>query len=96
MEAQARQFHKLGALLAGRESLNPDNTIEGVVMLAKSSGPQLSSPDNGHARPPGQRPSGLFQSLLQRLAAKASAASREARFWNLVQKVTGYAALQPG
>src|SRR4051794_35298049 len=72
MEAQAREFHKLLALLAGRESLNPDNTIERVVMLAKSSRPHFLSRDNGDARPTGQRPSGLFQSLLQRLAGNAS------------------------
>src|SRR3954447_12216805 len=60
MQAKAREFHKSDALLAGRESLSPHNTIDGVVMLAKSSGPRLLGSDNGEAGPRGQRPAEAF------------------------------------
>src|SRR3954454_15130158 len=42
------------ALLAGRESLKPYNTIDGVVMLPESSGPRHLERDNGEAGSRGQ------------------------------------------
>src|SRR5947209_14348581 len=43
-------------VLAGRESLKADNTIEGVVMLTATHEPRLSGRDNGDAKLAGQRP----------------------------------------
>src|SRR4051812_46214316 len=48
------------ALLAGRESLNRHNTIDGVVMLAESSAARLLGRDNGEAGPAGQPAAGAF------------------------------------
>src|SRR5947209_9498853 len=49
-------FIRLLLCWQGRESLNSDNTIEGVVMLAESSEPRLLSRDNGDAKAERQRP----------------------------------------
>src|SRR3954466_5372861 len=48
------------ALLAGRESLNRHNTIDGVVLLAERSGPGQLERDNGEGEAGGQRPAGAF------------------------------------
>src|SRR3954451_4555710 len=53
-------FMSYDALLAGRESLKCHNTIDGVVMLAESSGPWHLERDNGEGEAGGQRPAGAF------------------------------------
>jgi hypothetical protein len=60
MQAKAREFHECDALLAGRESPCPDNTIEGNVMLEETREPRLLERDNGEGGAGGQPAAGAF------------------------------------